>query len=72
MGTGRKSSAKMSAGGSAIQCRANPRIALLVHELHLGTQRRDFGETNDHIRLIGICKNVESLSIHGYNKYPHG
>lgn len=43
----------------------NSRLASLVRELHLGSTRLELEDTKMHIRLIGICKNVEKIELHG-------
>ncbi|KLO15621.1 hypothetical protein SCHPADRAFT_927105 [Schizopora paradoxa] len=49
--------------------RANPRLASLVRELRLGTMYHAREETEHHIALLKICKNVEHVKISGYNGY---
>ncbi len=48
---------------------ANPRLASLVRELRLSTKEHAQEETEQHIALIKLCKNVEHVEIAGYNGY---
>ncbi|KLO16072.1 hypothetical protein SCHPADRAFT_926830 [Schizopora paradoxa] len=43
----------------------NPRIASLVRELHMGGTSENREESENHVRLIGICKNVEKIELYG-------
>ncbi|KLO17654.1 hypothetical protein SCHPADRAFT_936852 [Schizopora paradoxa] len=44
----------------------NARIASLVRELQMGSYSAEETEESEmHVRLIGICKNVEKIGIHG-------
>ncbi|KLO08765.1 hypothetical protein SCHPADRAFT_931592 [Schizopora paradoxa] len=43
----------------------NPRIASLVRELHMGSLNVDREESELHVRLIGICKNVDEIELYG-------
>ncbi|KLO12830.1 hypothetical protein SCHPADRAFT_890504 [Schizopora paradoxa] len=45
----------------------NARITSLVRELRLYTSRLELEESETHIRLIGICTNVENLYLNGCN-----
>lgn len=45
--------------------RNNPRLVSLVRELRLGGFLCNDRETKNYIRLLGICKNIESLDIRG-------
>lgn len=49
--------------------RANPRLASLVRELRLGTMHHARKETERHIALLKICKNVDHVEFSGYNGY---
>ncbi|KLO15622.1 hypothetical protein SCHPADRAFT_902256 [Schizopora paradoxa] len=49
--------------------RKNPRLASLVRELRLGTLNHARKETEHHIALLKICKNVEHVEFSGYNGY---
>ncbi len=49
--------------------RANPRLASLVRELRLGTMHHARKETERHVALLKICKNVKHVEFSGYNGY---
>ncbi|KLO16558.1 hypothetical protein SCHPADRAFT_901361 [Schizopora paradoxa] len=47
----------------------NPRLASLVRELRLATDKHAKEETETHVELLELCENVERVEMMGYNGF---